>query len=159
MQHSCHHVDTTRHLATSAASPRLGRCQSNVPGIRIIVTSTCRRCVQFGCYVTSVWMASCVYKINRLTSNKGFNIDVYRDNIFCRYGKIHFTDASALAVKYGTHRAKPAGNAIEFCLLSARHVTLFRSFQLLLICCGILFNFSRNNIDVRCLRMVVLCCL
>ena len=32
------------------------------------------------------------------------------NNIFCRYGKIHFTNASALAVKYGTHRAKPAGS-------------------------------------------------
>ena len=42
-------------------------------------------------------------------------------NIFCRNGKIHFTNASALAVKYGTRRAKPAGSAIEFglfCLLA-----------------------------------------
>ena len=32
------------------------------------------------------------------------------NNIFCRYGKMHFTNASALAVKYGTRRAKPAGS-------------------------------------------------
>ena len=27
---------------------------------RIIVASTCRRSVQFGCYITSLWMANCV---------------------------------------------------------------------------------------------------
>ena len=37
-------------------------------------------------------------------------IYIYIYNIFCRYGKIHFTNASALAVKYGTRRAKPAGS-------------------------------------------------
>ena len=48
-------------------------------------------------------------------------------NIFCLYGKIHLTNASALAVKYGTRRAKPAGNAIEFGLLSARYISHFVS--------------------------------
>ena len=33
-----------------------------------------------------------------------------------KYILLHFTNASALAVKYGTRRDKPAGNAIEFCL-------------------------------------------
>ena len=27
---------------------------------RIIVASTCRRSVQFGCYITGLWMANCV---------------------------------------------------------------------------------------------------
>ena len=43
------------------------------------------------------------------------------NNIFCRHGKIHFTNASALAVKYGTCRAKPAESALclsRFCLLA-----------------------------------------
>ena len=58
--------------------------------------------------------------------------NVIKEPTFCRYGKMHFTNASALAVKYGTRRAKPAGSAIEFCLLSARYDTLFRSLRLIL---------------------------
>ncbi len=55
--------------------PRLRRGQINVAGIRrrqetwnylcvwkdrIIVASTCRHSVQFGCYITWIWMANCV---------------------------------------------------------------------------------------------------
>ena len=54
-------------------------------------------------------------------------------NIFCLYGKLYFTNVSALTVKYGTRRAKPAGTcAVRIGLfLSARYVTLLRSLRLL----------------------------
>ena len=49
-------------------------------------------------------------------------------------------------MKYGTRRAKPAGSAIEFCLLSARYVTLFRSLRLL----DHLYCFSLRPVNIVC---------
>ena len=52
-------------------------------------------------------------------------------NVFSRIDKIYFTNASALAMKYGTCRAKPAGSALCVSLFCP-HVTLFRSHRSIL---------------------------
>ena len=63
-------------------------------------------------------------------------------------------------MKYGTRRAKPAGARYRpRANLSSRYVMLFRSLRLIFFVCNILFTFSMNHIDFRCLRTIVLCCL
>ena len=41
---------------------------------RIIVASTCRRSVEFGRYVTGLWMANCVYVVTKMLPLYNFAI-------------------------------------------------------------------------------------
>ena len=72
---------STNHQGFAAASPTCaaydaGRKSENSSfwKDRIIVASTCRRSVQFGCYVTWVWMAKYVYVMTRMLHFDKFTI-------------------------------------------------------------------------------------